>query len=154
MLGRPLVKLDRSAVNFRPRVSDIEKFKKDKPAQKENEAIEFEFTIGVDHTAEFAQNMVESGLLLKEDDGKKVVKMMETQIKQLAMDRSGRLAKSNLEVDIGEEGALMAEGEEGEGAVSGERGGSSSKEPSPPSEQGQYHYQDPGLQQPPYSQVV
>ena len=104
-----LVKSDSSAVNFRPRVTDIKKFKKGKPAQKENEAIEFEFTIGVDHTAEFAQNMVESGLLLKEDDGKKVARMMETPIKQLATDRSGRLAKPNLEV----------EGEEGEGVVSG-----------------------------------
>ena len=70
MVGRPLVKLDSSVVNFRP--------------------------------------------------------MVETPIMQLATDRRGRLVRE----------------------------GSSSKEPSPLSEQGQYHYQDPGLPQPPYSQVV
>ena len=86
-----LVKSDSSAVNFRLRVTDHKKLKKDKPAHKENEAIEFEFAIGVENITEFTQNMVESGLLPKEDDGKKVAKMMETQIKQLATDRCKRV---------------------------------------------------------------
>ena len=70
MLVRLLVKLDGSVVNFRPMVSDIEKFKK--------------------------------------DYGKKVVRMVDTPIKQFATDRRGRLVRE----------------------------GSSSKEPSPLSEQG------------------
>ena len=98
-----LVKSDSSAVIFRLSVMDTKKFKKDEPAHKENEAIEFEFTIGVDNTAEFTQNMVESGLLPKEDDSKKVAKMMETQIKQLATERCERLAKPDTEVETVED---------------------------------------------------
>ena len=98
-----LVKSDSSAVIFRLSVMDTKKFKKDEPAHKENEAIEFEFTIGVDNTAEFTQNMVKSGLLPKEDDSKKVAKMMETQIKQLATERCERLAKPDTEVETVED---------------------------------------------------
>jgi Oxidative-stress-responsive kinase 1 C-terminal domain len=39
------------------RVTDQKKQRKDKPAHKENEAIEFEFNIGVDDCAEIAFNM-------------------------------------------------------------------------------------------------
>ena len=38
-------------------MSDQKKQRKDKPAHKENEAIEFEFNIGVDDCSEIAFNM-------------------------------------------------------------------------------------------------
>ena len=40
-----------------PRVTDQKKQRKDKPTHKENEAIEFEFNIGVDDCLEIAKNM-------------------------------------------------------------------------------------------------
>merc|ERR1719431_2365069 len=76
-----LVKSDRNKVCFRVRVTDPKKLKKDKPGHKENEAIQFEFTIGVDDCQELAQQMLITGFLQKEDDTKKVAKMMEAQIK-------------------------------------------------------------------------
>ena len=45
-----------SAIVF-PRVTDQKKQRKDKPTHKENEAIEFEFNIGVDDCLEIAKNM-------------------------------------------------------------------------------------------------
>ena len=54
------------------RVTDHKKQRKDKPAHKENEAIEFEFNIGVDDCAEIAMKMYKSEMLLSEDDAKKV----------------------------------------------------------------------------------
>ena len=69
------------------RVTDHKKQRKDKPAHKENEAIEFEFNIGVDDCSEIAMNMYKSGMLLTEDDAKKVAKMMENQITGLNKER-------------------------------------------------------------------
>jgi len=82
-----LVKSDKSEVNFRLRVTDSKKLKKSNPAHKENEAIEFEFTIGVDDCAEYASNMYKTGILQGEDDAKKVSKMMEAQIQLLKGER-------------------------------------------------------------------
>jgi WNK lysine deficient protein kinase len=112
-----LIKSDKNEIVFRLRVTDSKKLKKDKPAHKENEAIQFEFAIGVDNTTEMAQAMFTTGVLQKEDDAKKVAKMMETQIKALAKDRSERIPKGpEPETDPGQggrgvDGGLVVEGE-------------------------------------------
>jgi hypothetical protein len=43
-------------------VTDQKKQRKDKPAHKENEAIEFEFNIGVDDCSEIAFNMYKASV--------------------------------------------------------------------------------------------
>eukprot|EP00092_Neocalanus_flemingeri_P012736 GFUD01013724.1.p1 GENE.GFUD01013724.1~~GFUD01013724.1.p1 ORF type:complete len:3493 (+),score=962.10 GFUD01013724.1:260-10738(+) len=100
-----LVKSDKSEVNFRLRVTDMKKLKKNNPAHKENEAIEFEFSIGVDDCAEYASNMYKTGILQGEDDAKKVAKMMENQLQHLKKEReeSARLAGEELEREQKEE---------------------------------------------------
>ncbi len=45
------------------RVTDQKKQRKDKPAHKENEAIEFEFNIGVDDCSEIAFNMYKASVV-------------------------------------------------------------------------------------------
>ena len=159
-----LIKSDKNEIVFRLRVTDSKKLKKDKPAHKENEAIQFEFTIGVDNTTEMAQAMYTTGVLQKEDDAKKVAKMMETQIKALAKDRSERIPKGpEPETDPGQggrgfDGGVVVEGErevergemDGQQLTEGVEGGGS-KEPTPPKdrqyqllqEQQQQYYQDP-----------
>ena len=82
-----LIKSEKSGINFRLRVTDSKKLKKSNPAHKENEAIEFEFTIGVDDSSEYAANMFRSGILQSEDDAKKVAKMMQNQLTHLEEDR-------------------------------------------------------------------
>ena len=42
-------------------MTDHKKQRKDKPAHKENEAIEFEFNIGVDYCNEIATTLYKSG---------------------------------------------------------------------------------------------
>jgi hypothetical protein len=44
-------------------VTDQKKQRKDKPAHKENEAIEFEFNIGVDDCSEIAFNMYKASVV-------------------------------------------------------------------------------------------
>ena len=161
-----LIKSDKNEIVFRLRVTDSKKLKKDKPAHKENEAIQFEFTIGVDNTTEMAQAMYTTGVLQKEDDAKKVAKMMETQIKALAKDRSERIPKGpEPEIDPGQGGRGVDGGVALEGDHEAERGemdgqlneageGGGSKEPTPPKdrqyqllqEQQQQYYQDPQYQ--------
>ena len=161
-----LIKSDKNEIVFRLRVTDSKKLKKDKPAHKENEAIQFEFTIGVDNTTEMAQAMYTTGVLQKEDDAKKVAKMMETQIKALAKDRSERIPKGpEPEIDPGQGGRGVDGGVALEGDHEAERGemdgqlneageGGGSKEPTPPKdrqyqllqEQQQQYYKDPQYQ--------
>ena len=83
-----LIKSDKSGINFRLRVTDTKKLKKSNPAHKENEAIEFEFTIGVDDCSEFANNMCTSGILQGEEDAKKIAKMMQNQLTHLEEERA------------------------------------------------------------------
>lgn len=45
-------------INFRMRVTDQRKQRRDKPAHKENEAIEFEFNLEQDECMELTSNMV------------------------------------------------------------------------------------------------
>ncbi len=45
-------------INFRLRVTDQRKQRRDKPAHKENEAIEFEFNLEQDECMELTSNMV------------------------------------------------------------------------------------------------
>lgn len=45
-------------INFRLRVTDIKKQRREKPAHKENEAIEFEFNLDSDECNEITMNMV------------------------------------------------------------------------------------------------
>ena len=82
-----LIKSDKSEINFRLRVTDTKKLKKVNPAHKENEAIEFEYTIGVDDCGEYANNMLKNGILQGEEDAKKVAKMMQNQLTHLEDDR-------------------------------------------------------------------
>jgi hypothetical protein len=46
-------------------VTDQKKQRKDKPAHKENEAIEFEFNIGVDDCSEIAFNMYKVSIITR-----------------------------------------------------------------------------------------
>merc|ERR1719193_2995244 len=92
-----LIKSDKKEVKFRIRVTDHKKQRKDKPAHKENEAIQFEFNIGLDVCSDIAMNMYKTGMLLSEDDAKKVAKMMENQISALNKERE--VAKLEAEAD-------------------------------------------------------
>merc|ERR1719500_2420451 len=106
-----LVKSDKSEVNFRLRVTDTKKLKKVNPAHKENEAIEFEYTIGVDDCGEYANNMLKNGILQGEEDAKKVAKMMQNQLTHLEDDRTEFLVtaqKKEKEVEQGKEAEAAA----------------------------------------------
>merc|ERR1719187_189875 len=108
-----LVKSDKTDIDFRMRVTDQKKQRKDKPAHKENEAIEFEFNIGVDDCNEIAMNMYKTGILMAEDDVKKVAKMMENSIQQLIKDREAeklKLTEVDEEIEFGGEGEQTEEG--------------------------------------------
>ena len=76
-------------IKFRLRVTDQKKREKgrEKPAHKENEAIEFDFNLESDNCLEVSSNMIKSGILLMEEDAKKVGKMMENQVNSLLKDR-------------------------------------------------------------------
>ena len=67
-----LIKSDKAGINFRLRVTDMKKLKKSNPAHKENEAIEFEFTIGSDDCNETAKSMfqVRLNILCRRKNGK------------------------------------------------------------------------------------
>ena len=52
------VESDSKVINFRLRVTDQRKQRRDKPAHKENEAIEFEFNLEMDECTELTSNMV------------------------------------------------------------------------------------------------
>ena len=52
------VESDSKLINFRLRVTDQKKQRRDKPAHKENEAIEFEFNLEMDECIELTSNMV------------------------------------------------------------------------------------------------
>ena len=85
-----LIKSDKNEIVFRLRVKTS---KKDNPCHKENEAIEFDFILGVDDPVQITQDMVSTHVLQKEEDAKIVAKMMEMQIKALEKDRSERSLK-------------------------------------------------------------
>ena len=139
-----LIKSDKNEIVFRLRVTDSKKMKKDKPAHKENEAIEFNFIIGVDNAAQITQDMVSTNVLQKEDDAKKVAKMIETQIKALVKDRSERSPKGpepeSGQVGRGADGAFAqvetdheVERSDNSGFLTdGGSEGGGSKEPTPP----------------------
>ena len=106
-----LIKSDKSEINFRLRVTDTKKLKKVNPAHKENEAIEFEYTIGVDDCAEYANNMLKNGILQGEEDAKKVAKMMQNQLTHLEDDREEfrvSAQKKEKEVEQGKEAEAAA----------------------------------------------
>ena len=106
-----LIKSDKSEINFRLRVTDTKKLKKINPAHKENEAIEFEYTIGVDDCAEYANNMLKNGILQGEEDAKKVAKMMQNQLTHLEDDRRTEKEKEK------EEEKEVEQGKEAEAAA-------------------------------------
>ena len=106
-----LIKSDKSEINFRLRVTDTKKLKKVNPAHKENEAIEFEYTIGVDDCGEYANNMLKNGILQGEEDVKKVAKMMQNQLSHLEDDREEfrvTAQKKEKEVEQGKEAEAAA----------------------------------------------
>ena len=106
-----LIKSDKSEINFRLRVTDNKKLKKINPAHKENEAIEFEYTIGVDDCGEYANNMLKNGILQGEEDVKKVAKMMQNQLSHLEDDREEfrvTAQKKEKEVEQGKEAEAAA----------------------------------------------
>ena len=55
---RMTMESDTKVIHFRLRVSEQLRKKRDKPAHKENEAIEFEFNLDTDECNELASNMV------------------------------------------------------------------------------------------------
>ncbi|XP_071746673.1 uncharacterized protein Wnk isoform X23 [Lepeophtheirus salmonis] len=85
-----------STINFRLRLTDQRKQRRDRPAHKENEAIEFEFSLQSDNCLEVANNMVKSGILLTEEDAKRVGKMMEAQIVGLNKEREEKQRQAQL----------------------------------------------------------
>ncbi|QQP39227.1 Serine/threonine-protein kinase wnk 1_3_4_ putative [Caligus rogercresseyi] len=85
-----------STINFRLRLTDQRKKRRDRPAHKENEAIEFEFSLQSDNCMEVANNMVKSGILLTEEDAKRVGKMMEAQILSLNKEREEKQRQAQL----------------------------------------------------------
>ena len=89
-----LVSNQENMIKFRLRVTDQRKQRREKPAHKENEAIEFDFNLESDHCQEVSNGMIKSGILLTEEDAKKVGKMMDTQVQSLLKDRDER-AKAN-----------------------------------------------------------
>ena len=103
-----LIKSDKSAINFRLRVTDTKKLKKSNPAHKENEAIEFEFSIGVDDCSEYAKSMYVNGILQGEEDAKKIAKMMQNQLTHLEEDRELFRQSEVKEKELKEEEAAAA----------------------------------------------
>ena len=85
-----LIKSDKNEIVFRLRVKTS---KKDNPCHKENEAIEFNFILGVDDLVQITQDMISTHVLQKEEDAKIVAKIMEMRIKALEKDRSERSLK-------------------------------------------------------------
>ena len=53
-----VVESDQKVINFRLKITDQRKQRREKPAHKENEAIEFEFNLEQDDCNELASNMV------------------------------------------------------------------------------------------------
>ena len=82
-----------NSISFRLRFTDQRKQRRDKPAHKENEAIEYEFNLEQDNSAELSSNMFDIGLLVTEEDAKRVSKMMEAQILQLKKEREEKRAR-------------------------------------------------------------
>jgi WNK lysine deficient protein kinase len=78
-------------IKFRLRVTDQRKQRREKPAHRENEAIEFDFNLESDICLEVSNNMIKSGILLTEEDAKKVGKMMEVQVQALFKEREERI---------------------------------------------------------------
>ena len=103
-----LIKSDKSGINFRLRVTDMKKLKKSNPAHKENEAIEFEFTIGTDDCAETAKSMFQDGILQAEDDVKKIAKLMQNQLTNLEDEREELRKAGDKERKLKEEEANAA----------------------------------------------
>jgi serine/threonine protein kinase len=66
-----LVTTQESMIKFRLKVTDQRKLRREKPAHKENEAIEFDFNLESDNCTEVSNNMIKSGILLTEEDAKK-----------------------------------------------------------------------------------
>ena len=88
-----LVANKENMIKFRLRVTDQRKTK-NKPAHKENEAIEFDFNLESDNCMEVSNNMIKSDVcrqVLTEEDAKKVGKMMESQVQGLFKDRDERI---------------------------------------------------------------
>ena len=85
-----LIKSDKNEIVFRLRVKTS---KKDNPCHKANEAIEFDFILGVDDPVQITQDMVSTHVLQKEEDAKIVAKIMEMRIRALEKDRSERSLK-------------------------------------------------------------
>ena len=73
-------------IKFRLRVTDQRK-RREKPAHKENEAIEFDFNLESDNCMEVSNGMIKSGIVLTEEDARKVGKLMESQVQSLMKDR-------------------------------------------------------------------
>ena len=98
-------------IKFRLRVTDQKKREKggrDKPAHKENEAIEFDFSLESDNCMDVSTNMIKSGILNSEEDAKKVGRMMENHIQGLKKDREERI-KTQREQDAAQEQLQLQE---------------------------------------------
>ncbi|CAB4069128.1 WNK [Lepeophtheirus salmonis] len=72
-----------STINFRLRLTDQRKQRRDRPAHKENEAIEFEFSLQSDNCLEVANNMVKSvGLNKEREEKQRQAQLVQQQIQQ------------------------------------------------------------------------
>ena len=83
-------------IKFRLRVTDQKKREKggrEKPAHKENEAIEFDFSLESDNCMDVSKSMISRGILDSEEDAKKVKIKMEVIIQGLQKARKKHTIK-------------------------------------------------------------
>ena len=83
-------------IKFRLRVTDQKKREKggrEKPAHKENEAIEFDFSLESDNCMDVSKSMISRGILNSEEDAKKVQMKMEVIIQRLQKARKKHTIK-------------------------------------------------------------
>ena len=86
------VRSDSQTITFHLKFTDKRKQRTDKPAHKDNEMIEFDYNLEADQTLDVCYSMINEsnlkhGILLSNDDGKRLAKQMEIKINELNADR-------------------------------------------------------------------
>ena len=90
------VRSDCQTITFHLKFTDRRKQRTDKPAHKDNEMIEFDYNLESDETLDVTYSMINDsnlkhGILLSNEDGKRLAKQMEIKINELNTDRKAYL---------------------------------------------------------------
>ena len=90
------VRSDCQTITFHLKFTDKRKQRTDKPAHKDNEMIEFDYNLESDETLDVTYSMIndsnlKQGILLSNDDGKRLAKQMEVKVNELIAERKAYL---------------------------------------------------------------